>query len=418
MKILALSSFFHARGGDMTYANGLSALLREAGDEVIPFAMRHPDNDPSPWESRFPSWVDPWGAAGLQAQLRLLPRLIWSFEAATALKGVIRDTAPDLAHIHHVHRHLTPSVLTPLNAAGVPVLWTVHDAELVCPAGTLYSQGAPCERCLGGDLSHAVARRCKADALLPSVAVALEKRVHAALKVHDRVTAFLCPSRFMADVLLRAGLPSKKVFHIPNFLDPSGVVLGATPGEGWLYAGRLAPEKGVDTLLEAAARLPGATLTVCGSGPLEGRLRAAAESMPQIRLLGQVPRARLAALIAEARVVAVPSRWPENYPYAVLEAQAAGRAVVASRVGGIPEQIRSGVDGVLVPAGDPDALAGAVSALLADPDRAAALGAAGRARVLEAAAPAAHLQQLRSLYAAAMAAGNQRSTAEDPELKL
>ena len=222
----------------------------------------------------------------------------------------------------------------------------------------------------------------------------------------------------MAGVLLRGGLPENKVFHLPNFLDPSGVMVGTTPGEGWLYAGRLAPEKGVDTLIEAAARLPQATLTVCGSGPLEPRLRAAAEALPQTRLLGQLPRALLAHLIAEARVVAVPSRWPENYPYAVLEAQAAGRAVVASEIGGIPEQIRSGKDGILVPAGDAPALADAVGGLLADPGAASALGAAARKRVLDRSSPAAHLDQLLHFYAAAIAQKNQSSTLKNPGLNM
>lgn len=406
MKILMVGSFFHPRGGDTTYAFGLSALLRAAGHEVIPFAMRHPDNDPSPWEARFPTWVDPWGARGLSAQARLLPRMVWSGEAARAIRGVIAEVRPDVAHIHHLHRHLTPSILGPLRDAGVPVVWTVHDAELICPSGTLYTQGSACERCLGGRFHEAITHRCKGDALLPSVAVALEKWVHARLNVHDLVNLFICPSRFMAGALTRAGLPADRVVHLPNFLDLHNIVPGSGPGEGWLYAGRLAPEKGLETLIEAAIQVPEAPLTVCGGGPLEARLVAASRRHPQIRLLGQVPRPQLAALIAAARVVVVPSRWPENYPYAVLEAQAAGRAVVASEIGGIPEQITSGEDGLLVPPGDAARLAEAVSALLADPGRATALGEAGRTRVIARASPAVHADKLLSLYAEALANEN------------
>lgn len=399
MKVLLVNSFHHARGGDTTYVRGLAGLLQAAGHTVFPFAMRHPDNDPSVWEARFPAWVDPWGATSALERLRLLPRLIWSREAASLLRALLAETRPDVAHLHHVHRHLTPSVLGPLRAAGVPVVWTVHDAELVCPAGTLYTEGAPCERCQGHRYAEAVRHRCKAGSSLASAAVALEKQVHRLLRVTERVDRFLCPSRFMADTLVRFGLPAGRVHHLPNFLDASELPPGEGEGAGWLFAGRLAPEKGVDTLLQAASRVPEATLTVCGGGPWEPRVRAAARSLPQVRVLGHVPRRRLVELVRAAAVVVVPSRWPENFPYAVLEAQAMGRPVVASRVGGIPEQIESGVDGLLVPPGDAVALADAVASLLADPARARALSAAGRARVLSERAPGPHLQRLLQVYA-------------------
>ncbi len=392
-----VSSFLHARGGDTTYARSLTRALEARGHGVTPFAMRHPDNDPSPWEARFPTWVDPWGARGVE-QIGLLPRMIWNAESARLLSGVLDELRPDLAHLHHVHRHLSPSVLWALSRARVPVVWTVHDAELICPSGTLYTQGAPCERCRGHRYQEAVRQRCKGDALLPSVAVALEKAAHRALGVWDRVDRLICPSRFMADALVRFGLPAEQVIHLPNFLEMEPPPPDPGPGRGWLYAGRLAPEKGVDTLLEAARLLPGHPLTLCGSGPLEARVRAALDQLPGARALGHVPRAELARLVGEAAVVVVPSRWPENYPYAVLEAQAAGRAVVASRIGGIPEQIRDGEDGVLVPPGDARALAGAVAALLEDPARARRLGQAARARVLRERAAGPHLDALLEIY--------------------
>lgn len=403
MKILMISSFLHERGGDTTYSYGLTRLLRAAGHEVIPFAMRHPDNDPSPWESRFPTWVDPWGARGPVEQARLLPSLIWSRSAERAMASLLDHVRPDVAHVQHLHRHLTPSVLRPLRRARVPVLWTVHDAELICPAGTLYTEGAPCERCLGGDYLNAVLHRCKAGAPLPSAAVALEKWVHDRLNIHEYVNFLLCPSAFMAGALRRAGLPAERVIHLPNFLEPADIPVGEGPGEGWLFAGRLGAEKGVHTLLEAAQRLPDATLSIYGGGPLTREVEAAGRRLPQLRIHGMTPRPALLRRVAQARVVVVPSRWPENYPYAVLEAQAAGRAVVASAIGGIPEQITDGEDGRLVPAGDPIALAEAVGALLADPRRAQALGAAGRRRALEAASPSTHIARLLALYARALA---------------
>lgn len=397
MKILMVSSFHHARGGDTTYARGLTRLLEGAGHLVVPLAMRHPDNDPSPWETRFPSWVNPWAPQDLLRRLALLPRLIWSREAARATAQLIAEIRPDVAHLHHVHRHLTPSVLGPLRAAGVPIVWTIHDAELICPAGTLYTEGAPCERCLGGRYQEAIRHRCKGGALFPSLAVAVEKTMHAALRVPERADRLICPSRYMAEALARFGLPEDRILHVPNFLEPCPDP-GESPGSGWLYAGRLAPEKGLDTLLAAARLLPDLPLAICGAGPLMEQIRAETARMPQVSLLGHLPQPDLNARIRAAAVVAVPSRWPENFPYAVLEAQAARRAVVASRIGGIPEQIEDGVDGALVPPGDAVALARTVRSLVDEPERAASMGSHARARVLRERAPQEHLRRILSVY--------------------
>ena len=398
MRILMLHSFHHQRGGDTTYTRALQQSLSDAGHEVILFSMRHPDNDPSTWEARFPPWVAPRQARSTTDRLRLARQMIWSPDAASAVQDLIRDVRPDVAHIQHVHRHLTPSVLDPLNRAGIPVVWTVHDYELICPSGHLFTQGAPCERCRGGDYRNAIRFRCKWDALLPSIAAATEQMVHRVRGVWGRVDRFLCPSGFLAQKLTDFGVPAERVQVLPNPIDLGDHPPGPGPGHGWLYAGRLASEKGVDVLIEAARRLPDHPLTICGDGPLRQRLERQAAALPWVRFTGFLRPEALGERLRAARVVVVPSRWYENFPYAVLEAQAARRAVVASRIGGISEQIRDGVDGRLVPPGDADALREAARELLEDPDRAARLGAAARDRIARVLRPSDHLDEVLQTY--------------------
>lgn len=403
MKVLMINTFHHARGGDATYTRGLTALLEGAGHEVVPLAMRHPDNDPSPWEHRFLPWVDLRAPGGPWAKARLLSRALWSRGAARTCARLVADTRPDIAHLQHIHRHITPSVLAPLRAAGVPVVWTLHDYELICPEGHLFSQGAPCEACRGHRYGEAIRRRCKWGQLGPSAVAAAEKRLHQLLGVWDQVDRFLCPSRFLADMVVQFGVPASRVAHRPNFLDagPPPTDRARTERPTWLYAGRLAPEKGVDVAIKAARALPGADLLICGTGPETGRLRRQAGDLANVRFLGHLPQRVLARHIATARAVVVPSRWYENFPYAVLEAQAAGCAVVASRIGGIPEQIDDGVDGMLVPPDDPQALREALRRLFDEPALAERLGAAGAKRVRARLAPDDHLSAILAEYAIA-----------------
>ena len=188
-------------------------------------------------------------------------------------------------------------------------------------------------------------------------------------------------------------VPHERISLIPNAVIPADddpPDLSGTLPDGWLegplvgVVARLQPEKGVATFLKAAARVskasPEARFLVVGDGPLREELLGLAGRLgmeDRVRFLGYRTDAR--ALIGLLDVLVVPS-LTEGSPLIVLEAMAAGVPVVASAVGGIPDQARHGEEGLLVPPGDPEALAGAMGELLRDPSRARLLGAAGRRR--------------------------------------
>ncbi len=192
------------------------------------------------------------------------------------------------------------------------------------------------------------------------------------------------------------GVPSSRIHLVPNpvsipeALRPRGEVrarLGLLPGRRLVAAaGRLTEEKGFVDLLEAADALPGdVDVLVFGDGPerprleaLRGRLRTGA----RVRLAG--PRPDAAECVAAADVCVVPSRWEEAFCLAAAEPLARGRPVVATRVGAIPELVRDGVTGLLVPPASPAALAMAIQRLLETPELAASLGQAGRAHLVAA----------------------------------
>jgi glycosyltransferase involved in cell wall biosynthesis len=171
------------------------------------------------------------------------------------------------------------------------------------------------------------------------------------------------------------GFPAERVVVKPNFL-PADPGVGAHDGGYALYVGRLAPEKGVATLLEGwrrvGTRLP---LKVVGSGPLEPLLAA---PPPGVEWLGQQSRERVLALMRDATVLVFPSEWFETFGLGIVEAFATGLPVVASRLGVIPELVRDGETGLLVAENDPAALAAALERLLEDPPLRERLARAGR----------------------------------------
>jgi glycosyltransferase involved in cell wall biosynthesis len=209
---------------------------------------------------------------------------------------------------------------------------------------------------------------------------------------------------------LRAqGWEASRTHYLPNFVRDHG---GAAPaadlagaGRLILALGRLHEEKGFDILLRAFARLAargegeGVRLLIAGEGPERSALiRLAGELGIAGRVIFAGWREDVAALLAASAFLVCPSRV-EPLGNVIPEAWSAGRAVVASRVSGPAELIREGEDGLLVPPEDPEALAGALAALLADPALAARLGAAGRARFLAEFTEGAVLGEWRRFFA-------------------
>jgi glycosyltransferase involved in cell wall biosynthesis len=400
MRILHVNKFLHRRGGAEAYMLDLVDLQRAAGHEVELFGMEHPDNPPQRFAAHFPSQVPldppPHGAR----RAATAARMIYSRASRRGMEAVVRSFRPDVVHLHNIYHQLSPSVLVPLARAGVPTVMTVHDYKLVCPSYLFLDHGRVCEACLDGFFGHAIARRCKDDSLGASTVLALESTVHRLTRAYGPVRVFICPSRFLAEKLTRAGVYPDRLHVLNHFVDVAAVAPKTEPGGPVVYAGRLSPEKGVDVLIEAVARLGEGRLAVAGEGPDRPRLErlAAARAPGRVHFHGWLPKARVLELVRSGTVVALPSRSQENQPLVVLEAFACGVPVIATALGGLPELVQPGRYGDTTPPDDPDALAAALERLLADPQRALAMGSAARARVQAEFAPDHHLRRLERLY--------------------
>ena len=188
----------------------------------------------------------------------------------------------------------------------------------------------------------------------------------------------IVPSKFYGDKLGEWGWPREKLVYIPNYIDAENFQPQYSPGDYFLYFGRLAPEKGVDTLIQAAARL-GVRLKIAGTGPFEQDLHALAGQATGVEFLGHCSGEQLWQLVREARAVVLPSRWYENAPLCILEAYASGKPVIGARIGGIAEMVREGETGFLFESGNVEDLSRAVQhvATLRD-DQLEAMGRAAR----------------------------------------
>ncbi|MDX6496061.1 MAG: hypothetical protein QOE17_2047 [Gaiellales bacterium] len=399
-RVLMVNKFQYAKGGAELYMYGLASLLEREGVDVRYFGMRHPRNVDSDTSRHYVSEIDFEQPPPGIGRLRVAARAVYSVEARRRMSGLIAGLpAIDVAHLHNVYHQLSPSILAPLHRAGIPVVMTVHDYKLVCPVYTLVSHGEMCERCVGGHFQNAVRLRCNRGSLAGSALVAGETWLHRTLRLWEHgVDVFVTPSSYLREKLIAGGYPADRVVHVPNFVDPERFRASPEPGGYFLYLGRLSHEKGVETLIEATAGTP-LELRIAGDGPERERLEAmAARSGARVEFLGHRSGDDLERLVAGARAIVVPSRWPENCPLVVLEAMAAAKPLVASRVGGIPELSRDGEEALLVPHGEVAPLREAMLRLQGSDDLARRLGGAGRRRVEDLYGPARHLESVAAAY--------------------
>ena len=182
-----------------------------------------------------------------------------------------------------------------------------------------------------------------------------------------RAATVVVPSRYLADIALGWGLDANRIVHVPNPAPTVERVNGEPPDRPtFVFAGRLTRQKALGNALEALASVPDARLLVVGDGPDRDRLAAQAAALDgRVEFLGALPRADALAVVSGATAAVLPSDW-ENLPHAVVEALALGVPVVATRVGGVPEVVADGVNGLLVPPGDVAALAEAIGRIAGD----------------------------------------------------
>lgn len=402
MRVLLVNKFWYPKGGAERYTFLLRDLLEARGDVVIPFAMEDERNEPTPWAEHFLPHVDFWDAEdavpNATRALERLSQVLWNRDAATRIGEVLDEAKPDIVHLQNFAHQISPAILPVIAERGIPIVWTLHDYKAMCPNYRMYTEGAPCERCNRRQYWNAVVHNCMGS-LGASAAVALEMTLHhAILDVYGKhLAAVIAPSAFMAG-RLRAWGWEGRIEVIPNFVPALPARIPTDGDRVVLSVGRLAEEKGIADLLEAAQRSPEVPFVIIGDGPLRAQCELRAAQCVNVQYRGPVAPVEVQRAIGAAAIVVVPSRWYENAPYVVLEAMAAGVPVIASDIGGLPELVRHGETGLLVPPANAAALDKTVAMLYRDRNLCAELGARAREVAAMEYAPARHDERLGGLY--------------------
>ena len=276
---------------------------------------------------------------------------IWNPWTFLEIRNLVKADRPDVAHIHNFFPLVSPAAHYACQSLGIPVVQTLHNYRLFCPAATLFTGERRCDDCSGG-LSASTRRGCYRNSRLQTAVASAMLGSHRAVGTWEQsVDAFLVPSFFCREYFAGKGLPRQKLHVRPNFLtrDPGQRTMR---DDYALFVGRLSAEKGALEMVRAWEQLSDIPLLLVGGGPQTVQLREQAKlCRGAVKLLGQLEPEQTISYVKRARFLVFPSRWYEPFGMGLLEAAACGVPAVASRIGAIPELVADNEIGLLF---DPD----------------------------------------------------------------
>lgn len=384
MKILRVHNYYREPGGEDAVEHAERKLCTDAGWEVVLYTRDNREIDGySPWRTS-----------------TLAPRAVWAWDTRRDLAQLIERERPDVAHFTNPFPLISPAAYATCREAGVAVVQSLHNYRLLCPAATFYRDGGACTECVDHSLARSVRHGCYRNSRAATAAVAGTLAIHRRLGTfHEQVDAYVALTHSARERFSAGGLPAKRIFVKPNFVaqDPG---MRETADDFALYLGRLAPEKGIETLLAGFEKVaPNIRLKVAGDGPL----RARCSESRRVEMLGWLDRPSLFSVLRRARFLVFPSVWQEPFGLAVIEAFACGVPVVVADRGSMAELVEDRRTGIHFSAGDSDSLAAAVEWAWNHPKQLDEMGRLGRREYETKYTPERSRELLRQIYHCAVA---------------
>lgn len=346
MRILMINKFLFPNGGSETYIMKLGEYLQFQGHEVQYFGMTDERNVVGNQIGAYTSNMD--FHTGKIKKLLYPIKVIYSKDARKQIRKVINNFKPDVCHLNNISFQITPSIIYEIKKHDIPIIWTLHDLQLICPDHLMFDYKAmrPCEKCLGQKYSNCYRNKCIHNSKIKSLLGTIEAYVYKCLKTYKKVDLFIAPSYFLRDKYLTNPIFQNKIVVLHNFIEPI-ICENIKKKDYVIYFGRYSEEKGMQTLISAVQQLPDIPFIFAGSGPYLNKIR----ELSNVEEVGFQTGDALRGLISKARFSVCTSECYENCPLSVMESQMYGTPVIGARIGGIPELIDENITGILYQSG-------------------------------------------------------------------
>lgn len=357
MRILFVNKFHYLKGGSEKYYFELAELMKEKGHEIAFFSMKNDKNISTGCKEYFVEEID----LNTGSKLKALD-VIYSKNNYKKMIEAIEDFKPDIIHVNNFQRQLSASIIKAANKMKVPIVFTAHDVQAICPAITMMDNDKNiCEKCMHGKYFYCVKKKCNKGSTLKSLIGAIEGYYYRIKKIYTKkINYIITPSEFYKNKLVEDGISENKIVALHNFVELNNYNV-ETVDEGYaLYFGRLSKEKGILKLIDAFSKVEKGVLYIAGEGPEKETIVKFIDDNKlndRIKLLGFLDADEMKEKIRKCKFVVVPSIWYENCPYSVMETLAIGKPVIGANIAGIPELVKHNRSGFIYNYNSSDELA-------------------------------------------------------------
>lgn len=343
-RILQVHNFYQIPGGEDVVVRNEKRLLEEHGHTVYTYYRTNKE----------------LGEKGIFGKLLLPFTAVYSRKTVREVRRIIREENIDIVHVHNTLTMVSPSVFYAAFRCHVPVVQTLHNFRMLCPAGSFFRDSVICEECVSGGLGCAVRHKCYRGSTAQTIVSAMILKIHRMLGTYRKVN-FICLTEFnrkkLLDSLNNLSVPQHKrvvdasrVYIKPNFTFAEGLAPSREPEdeEYFLFAGRVEALKGVDIAIRAFERLPDKKLYIAGTGPMTEEMQAYVRehNLTNVRFLGYLQKEEMSRRFYHARAVIMTSQCYEAFAMTIAEAYSYGVPVIAGSVGNMAGMVKEGITGV------------------------------------------------------------------------
>lgn len=349
LRILQVHNAYQIPGGEDVVVANEKKLLEMNGNEVFSYSR---NNDELKTMNAFQKLLIPFTA-------------VYSFKTYREVKKLIRENKIDIVHVHNTLMVVSPSVFYAAFHCHVPVVQTLHNFRMLCPAGSYFRGDRICEECSEKGLQCSLKYGCYRGSKAQTFVSAAILKIHRMLGTYRKVN-FICLTEFNREKLSRLNeggkqiVDMKKVYIKPNFTFQEGISGEVQEaGDYFLVVGRVEALKGIDVVVKAFEKIPDQKLIVAGDGPMMAEMKAYIKdhNMSNVKFAGYLGKAKVQEKYRGAKAVIMASQCYEAFAMTIAEAYSNAVPVIAGNVGNLANMVEEGVTGIKFLYDSPDDLA-------------------------------------------------------------
>lgn len=333
-KVLLVHNYYQQGGGEDKVFAQEEALLRSKGIEVELYTVHN----------------DLINNQKLMNKAKMALDATWSRTEYKRIKKKLMDMKPDVVHVHNFFPIISPSIYYACNHLNIPVVQTLHNYRLMCPAATFLRENKVCEKCINGSLINSVINGCYRGSRVQTVPLVTMISLNRMLGTWgNKVNRYIALTEFSKRKFIEGGIPEDKITVKPNFISTKDNTESIRNiNENYLlYVGRISAEKGVRNLLEAWQHINDQNnmkLMIVGEGPEKEQL-SMLYTDKSVEFVGNQSSDKVLEYMKHAKYLIVPSIWYEGFPMTIVEAYSVGTPVICSQIGSLQEVVQNEVTG-------------------------------------------------------------------------